>query len=77
MEYVRGEIHTNGIESFWCMLKRSFIGTFHHFSAKHCQRYLSEFVGRHNIREHDTIHQMELLAAFMIGWRLLYRDLIF
>ena len=76
MEYVRGEIHTNGIESFWSMLKRSYIGTFHHFSAKHCACYLSEFVGRHNMRQHDTINQMELLVAYMIGRRLMYRDLI-
>ena len=76
MEYVRGEIHTNEMESFWSILKRSYIGTFHDFSAKHCHQYLSECVGRHNIRQHDTLHQMQLLVAFMIGRRLMYRDLI-
>ena len=34
-EYVRGMAHTNGIESFWSMLKRGYQGTFHHFSVKH------------------------------------------
>ena len=34
-EYVRGMAHTNGIESFWAMLKRGYQGTFHHFSEKH------------------------------------------
>ena len=34
-EYVRGMAHTNGIESFWSMLKRSCHGTFHYLSAKH------------------------------------------
>ena len=38
MEYVRGEVHTNGIESFWSLLKRGYIGTFHQFSAKHSAR---------------------------------------
>lgn len=76
MEYVRGEVHTNGVESFWSLLKRGYIGTFHHFSAKHCQRYLDEFVGRHNIRVLDTIDQMRSLADRMIGHRIMYRDLI-
>ena len=31
-EYVRGMAHTNGVESFWSMLKRGYQGTFHHFS---------------------------------------------
>ena len=49
-EYVRGQAHTNGIESFWSMLKRARKGTFHTLSAKHLHRYVSEFAGRHNIR---------------------------
>ena len=74
-EYVRGMAHTNGMESFWAMLKRAYTGTFHKISPKHLQRYVNEFSGRHNIRSLDTIQQMELLAAQMIGKRLLYRDL--
>lgn len=34
-EYVRGMAHTQGIESFWALLKRGYIDTFHHFSEKH------------------------------------------
>ena len=75
-EYVRGMAHTNGIESFWAMLKRGYQGTFHHFSEKHCDRYVSEFAGRHNIREQDTAAQMGHLAKEMVGKRLRYRDLI-
>ena len=75
-EYVRGMAHTNGIESFWSMLKRGYHGTFHHFSEKHLQRYVDEFAGRHNVREHDTINQMEHVVASMVGKRLMYRDLI-
>ena len=75
-EYVRGMAHTNGIESFWAMLKRGYQGTFHHFSEKHCDRYVSEFAGRHNIREQDTADQMAVIARDMVGKRLRYRDLI-
>ena len=45
-------------------------------SAKHLQRYVSEFAGRHNIRELDTIDQMADVAWPLIGRRLMYRDLI-
>ena len=57
-EYVNGQAHTNGIESFWAMLKRAHKGTFHKISAKHLQRYINEFAGRHNFRDLDTIDQM-------------------
>ena len=75
-EYVNGMAHTNGIESFWSMLKRAHKGTFHYISAKHLQRYVNEFAGRQGIREHDTIQQMQLLAAGMVGRRLLYSELV-
>ena len=57
------------------MLKRAYKGTFHKLSAKHLQRYVNEFAGRHNIREMDTIRQMEEVVARMVGRRLMYRDL--
>lgn len=75
-EYVRDMAHTNGIESFWAMLKRGYQGTYHHMSEKHLQRYVSEFARRHNIREADTIEQMGEIVAGMIGQRLMYKDLI-
>ena len=74
-EYVRGMAHTQGIESFWAMLKRGYQGTFHHFSEKHLDRYVGEFAGRHNIRERDTEDQMGHLAKEMVGKRLRYHDL--
>ena len=49
-EYVNGMVHTNGIESFWSMLKRAHKGTFHKISPKHLDRYVQEFAGKHNIR---------------------------
>jgi len=75
-EYVNGMAHTNGIESFWSMLKRGYHGTYHHMSEKHLGRYVGEFAGRHNARPADTIDQMSSLARGMVGKRLLYRDLI-
>ena len=75
-EYVKGQAHTNGIESFWSMLKRAHKGTFHKMSPKHLQRYVDEFSGRHNVREADTIRQMGNVVANAVGKRLMYRDLI-
>ena len=75
-EWGNGLAHTNGMESFWSMLKRAHKGTFHHFSAKHLQRYVNEFCGRQNIREMDTIDQMGHIVERLIGRRLMYRDLI-
>lgn len=75
-EYVRGQVHTNGVESFWALLKRGYHGTFHHFSKKHLRRYVNEFAGRHNLRECDTMAQMNITAARMQGRRLRYKDLI-
>ena len=74
--YVNGMAHTNGVESFWSMLKRGYHGTYHKMSPKHLQRYVDEFAGRHNIREMDTIDQMRHVVAGLVGKRLLYRDLI-
>ena len=75
-EYVRGQAHTNGMESFWAMLKRGYQGTFHHFSEKHTDRYVAEFAGRHNIREADTADMMAIIARRSVGKRLRYADLI-
>ena len=75
-EYVRGQAHTNGIESFWAMLKRAHDGTFHKMSPKHLQRYVSEFAGKHNHRQSGTVTQMGDTVARLVGARLLWRDLI-
>ena len=74
-EYVDGMAHTNGIESFWSMLKRGYKGTYHRMSAKHLQRYINEFSGRHNVRSRDTLDQMAGIARGFIGKRLRYADL--
>ena len=75
-EWVRDMAHTNGVESFWSMLKRAHKGVYHQLSAKHLQRYVAEFAGRHNIRELDTLEQMEHVVAGLVGRRLMYRELV-
>jgi transposase-like protein len=49
-EYVKGNCFTNGIESFWAILKRGYHGVYHWMSKKHLQRYVNEFVFRFNLR---------------------------
>ena len=75
-EYVRDQAHTNGIESFWAVLKRAHKGTFHKISPKHLNRYVQEFAGKHNLRDQNTLAQMTAMAAGLMGRRLMYRQLI-
>ena len=75
-EFVHGQAHTNGVESFWAGLKRGYVGTYHHMSGKHLHRYVNEFAGRHNDRPSDTGDQMQHIAEGMEGKRLRYDDLV-
>ncbi len=75
-EYVDEQIHINGMESFWAVLKRAHKGTYHRMSKKHLHRYIKEFAGRHNLRELDTINQMVKIATTVVDSRLRYDDLI-
>ena len=75
-EYVREQAHTNGMESFWAGLKRGYEGVYHHMSAKHLGRYVTEFEGRHNDRPLDTADQMASMVRSAEGKRLTYAALI-
>ena len=75
-QYVDGQAHTNGMESFWSLFKRGYHGTFHHVSPKHLDRYVGEFEGRHNARPLDTEDQMRAMVRGMEGKRLRYNDLV-
>ncbi len=54
-EWVRGEVHTNSIESFWSLLKRGVIGSFHNVSKGYMPLYLAEFSFRFNHRKHPDV----------------------
>ena len=73
--WVDGQAHTNGLESFWAMLKRGYHGVYHRMSREHLQRYVDEFAGRHNRRDADTIDQMRAMSRGFEGKRLRFEDL--
>ena len=75
-EYVRDQAHTNGMESFWAMLKRAYHGVYHHISPKHLGRYVAQFAGKNNLRDLDTETVMQHIVAGMVGRRLIYKDLV-
>jgi hypothetical protein len=54
-EYVRGAVHTNSMESFWSLLKRGVMGTYHNVSRKYLPLYLNEFVFRFNNRKNTDM----------------------
>ena len=74
-QYVDGDVHTNGIESFWTYLKRAHKGTFHKMSPKHLHRYVTEFDAKHNLRGLDTLEQLVALAVGFAGKRLTWKEL--
>ena len=73
-EYVRDQAHTNGVESFWSMLKHGYRGVYHYMSDKRLHRYVAEFAGHHNVREGDAMQQVATVVADMVGKRPMYRD---
>ncbi len=79
-EYVRytieGTIHSNGIESFWALLKRGHYGIFHHFTTKHLHRYLAEFEARWNMRKSGGVERLNSMLESAPGLRLTYKRLI-
>ena len=76
-EYVNGQIHTNGIESFWALLKRGYYGVYYKMSVKHLQKYIDEFCGRYNVRQIDTIDQIDSTIHGLLGAKkLTYKEFI-
>jgi transposase-like protein len=75
-EYVHEMAHTNGIESFWSLLKRGYIGVYHYMSTKHLDRYINEFAFRHNTAQAGTMRFIDMTIDRMVGKRLTYKGLI-
>ncbi|HZP56024.1 MAG TPA: IS1595 family transposase [Dehalococcoidia bacterium] len=74
-EYVRGKVHTNGIEDCWSLLKRSIKGTYVSVEPFHLFRYLDEQAFRYNARKTtDGVRFMRVLAG-IIGKRITYAEL--
>ena len=66
-EYVRGEVHTQGIESFWAILKRGLVGTYHHVDAGYLAQYVNEYEFRHNTRHISDAERFKVLTSQTLG----------
>jgi transposase-like protein len=73
-EWVRGDVHTNGIESAWSLFDRAVMGSYHKLSVKHLPAYLQEFEFRFNNRENPYLFR-DTLIALIQGETLTYEDL--
>lgn len=75
-EYVRGQAYTNGIESFWSLLKRGYMGVFHYMSWKHLHRYCNEFAYRQSAGIGNGLRTIGGVLSGMKGRRLTYKALV-
>lgn len=77
-EWVHGDVHTNGIESVWSLLKRSIVGSYHKVSVKHLDAYLDELEHRFNNRENKFLFRdtlLKLVNADILTYRQLTKAL--
>lgn len=74
-QYVIGQVHTNGLENFWSLLKRSLKGTYVAVAPFHLERYVDEQVFRYNRRKTDDAGRFRSVLAATLGKRLTWRVL--
>src|ERR1035437_10235380 len=67
VQYVDGKIHTNGLENFWCLLKRSIHGTYVSVQPFHLHRYIDEQSFRYNRRKSDDAGRFAAVLANIVG----------
>jgi len=72
-EYARGDVTTNTVEGFFSILKRGLVGTFHHVSEQHLDRYVKEFDFRYNHRKVSDSERAQAALKGISGKRLTYR----
>ena len=76
VEYVRGNVHTNGMENFWSLVKRGLKGTYISVEPFHLFRYLDEQTYRYNNRkEMDDFDRFKLACSQIVGKRLTWNQL--
>ena len=73
-EWVRGDVHTNSIESAWSLFDRAVVGAYHQLSKKHLPAYLAEFEFRFNNRENPFLFR-DTLTQLVSADPLTYREL--
>jgi transposase-like protein len=74
--YVRGTVHTNGLENFWSLLKRGLTGTYVSVEPWHLFRYVDEQAFRFNTRKMTDAQRFEAMTKRVLGKRLTYRELL-
>ena len=75
VEYVRGHIHSNGIENFWSLLKRAIKGTYVSVDPHHLQAYVGEQTFRFNERKDNDLGRFKSVLGAAGGKRLTWKDL--
>ena len=75
VEYVRGNVHTNGLENFWSLLKRTIKGTYVSVEPFHLFRYLDEQAFRFNERKATDSERFTKAVPSIVGRRLTYKAL--
>lgn len=74
--YVSGDVHTNNIENFWSHFSRTILGTYHHISPKHIERYVNESTFRYNNRNLSEGSKFDVALANGVNKRLTHKVLI-
>jgi transposase-like protein len=74
-EYVNDMASTNGIESFWSLLKRGFMGVYHQMSPEHLNKYVNEFSFRHDVLKNSCLDVLNKVFYNTNGKRVMYKDL--
>jgi len=66
-EYVDGIVHTNSVESFWAIIKRAYVGTFHNWSKKHLSRYVNEFAFKASTKDLPAFCKNGMGGIFLLS----------